>query len=97
MQECAGPGGHLAERPAVIRFLPILMLAGCGATVQTIKVPVPVPCQAVEPVRPVMPTEALKPGVKLDTFAKSAMAEIERREGYEGKLVAALRSCITPG
>ena len=88
--------GHRLSHIGILALI-CFALAGCGATVQTVKVPITVPCQAAEPVRPVMPTESLKPGVKLDDFAKSSMAEIERREGYEGKLVAALRSCITPG
>lgn len=87
--------GHRLSHIGILALI-CFVLAGCGATVQTFKVPITVPCQAAEPVRPVMPTESLKPGVKLDDFAKASMAEIERREGYEGKLVAALRSCITP-
>ena len=87
--------GHRLSHIGILALI-CFVLAGCGATVQTVKVPITGPCQAAEPVRPVMPTESLKPGVKLDDFAKASMAEIERREGYEGKLVAALRSCITP-
>ena len=41
-----------------------------------------------------MPTESLKPGVTLDRFAAAAIAEIERREGYEGELLAALTACV---
>lgn len=75
-----------------------LLLGGCGATMppQVVKVAVPVPCQAEVPDRPVMPTEALKPEAKLDAFVQSAAAEIERREGYEGRLRAALEGCIAP-
>lgn len=32
----------------------------------------------------------------LDQFAQAAMAEIERREGYEGELVTALENCRNP-
>lgn len=76
----------------------LLMLAGCAARpalrVQQVNVPVPVPCQQTVPVRPVMPTESLNPGVTLDAFAAAAIAEIERREGYEGELRAALTACV---
>jgi hypothetical protein len=63
---------------------------------QTVQVPVPVQCQAQVPTRPAMPTEALRPGVSLDTFVKAAQAEIERREGYEERLRAALVECVVP-
>lgn len=73
----------------------LLLLAGCAAqpVVQQIKVPVPVACQEPIPERPAMPTEALQPPVGLDAFAQAAMAEIERREGYEQQLLAGLRAC----
>lgn len=85
---------NIASAILVIGIL--VMLSACGATLQTVKVPVPVACQATEPSRPVMPTDMLMPGASLDRFAQAAIAEIERREGYEGRLVAALQSCIAP-
>lgn len=73
------------------------LLAGCAAPrVQQVNVPVPVPCRESEPPRPVMPTEALEEDVTLDAFAAAAIAEIERREGYEGQLRAALAACTAP-
>jgi len=82
-----------------VLFLPLL-LAGCAAQpvvhVQQIKVPVPVACSEPVPDRPVMPTEYLSPPVGLDAFAQAAMAEIERREGYERQLLAGLRACTAP-
>lgn len=72
------------------------MLMGCNATMTQIKVPVPVACQETEPGRPVMPTDRLLPGAALDAVVQAATAEIERREGYEIKLVTALRACIAP-
>lgn len=74
------------------------MLLGCGtmSTAQITKVPVPVACQETEPGRPVMPTEALAPEAPLDAFVQAAIAEIERREGYELKLRTALQACIAP-
>lgn len=73
------------------------LLAACGvAPVQKVNVPIPVACDAAEPARPAMPTEALSAGVDLDRFAAAAMAEIELREGYEGEVLAALRACTAP-
>lgn len=76
----------------------VAMLMACAAPggSQTVKIPVPVACQENEPTRPVMPTERLQPGATLDSFVQAATAEIERREGYETELVAALRACIAP-
>lgn len=75
------------------------MLAGCAAPrveLQRVSVPVPVQCQEPMPVRPSYPTESLRPPVTLDAFTAAAMAEIERREGFEGELVAALEACRRP-
>lgn len=72
-------------------------LTACGvAPIQTVKVPVPVECRVEVPARPAMPTEALSPGVDLDRFGASVLAEIELREGYEHELRAALGECIKP-
>ena len=81
--------------------LAALVLAGCAAApprveIQQVSVPVPVACREPVPERPAMPTEALRPGVSLDDFARTAMAEIERREGYEGQLLTALENCRKP-
>lgn len=76
------------------------LLAGCAAQpaprVQQVNVPVPVACRESEPPRPAMPTEALAADVTLDAFAAAAIAEIERREGYEVQLRAALAACTAP-
>ena len=73
------------------------LLSACGvAPIKTVKVPIPVECRADMPARPAMPTEALAPGVDLDRFSASALAEIELREGYEGQLRAALAACVRP-
>lgn len=74
----------------------LVMLFGCNATMTQVKVPVPVSCQETEPTRPIMPTDRLLPGAALDAVVQAAAAEIERREGYELKLVTALRACIAP-
>lgn len=73
------------------------MLLACGTMPGTqTKVPVPVACQEKEPMRPVMPTDALLPGASLDKAQQAQQAEIARREGYEILLVTALRACIAP-
>jgi starvation-inducible outer membrane lipoprotein len=75
-----------------------LLLAGCSTTptTVTVKVPVPVPCMAAIPERPAMPTDGLATGVDVFTFTVHAQAEIELREGYEGRLLAALIGCTQP-
>lgn len=51
----------------------------------------------INPHRPVMPTESLGgAATTLDQFAQAAMAEIERREGYEVELRTALENCRKP-
>jgi hypothetical protein len=76
------------------------LLAGCAGQkhveIQRVKVPVPVECREREPERPVMPTEALAPGVALFELVRAALAEIDRREGYEVRLRTALLICTTP-
>lgn len=76
-------------------------LSACGAAqkrveIQRVNVPVPVECQEREPDRPVMPTESLAPGVPPYRLLQSALAEIDRREGYEVQLRVALRACTAP-
>lgn len=81
----------------VCRFLAVLStcaLAACTSAPRIERIAVPVPCHASIPPRPAMPTEALVPGAALDVFAAAAIAEIERREGYEGELRAALTACV---
>ena len=84
-----------------IALIAACALSACSATrnhaeIQRVNVAVPVECKEPIPDRPVMPTEALRPGADVDQFAQAAMAEIERREGYEGQLVAALVICTRP-
>jgi hypothetical protein len=73
-------------------------MVGCSATggAITVKVPVAIACQETMPARPAMPTEGMKPGGKLFASTTAMQAEIELREGYEGKLRAALAECIAP-
>lgn len=86
--------------PLVSAALAAVLLSGVGCAqppprveIQRVKIAVPVACNEPEPERPVMPTEHLAGDVDLDTWAKSVIAEIERREGYEKELVQALKSC----
>jgi hypothetical protein len=81
----------------IIFTVALPIFAGCGTIrteTQTVKVPVPVKCQQVEPVRPTMPTESLSVSDSEDTKVASALAEIDIREGYEGQLRTALRACL---
>jgi hypothetical protein len=72
------------------------VLSGCATTGGVTRVPLPVACRVAIPERPVMPTEQFKSKPDLDQWVQAALAEIERREGYEGELVAALRACTKP-
>lgn len=85
---------------AIFLIAACALLAGCAVQkhveIQQVKVPVPVECREPEPERPVMPTEALAPGVALFELVQAALAEIDRREGYEVRLRAALRICTAP-
>lgn len=86
---------------AIVFVAACAALAGCGATaprieIQRVNVAVPVECKERVPDRPVMPTDALRPGATVDQAVQAAFAEIERREGYEVQLVAALTICTRP-
>lgn len=75
-------------------------LAGCASVphveVQTVKVPVPVECREPIPDRPAMPTEALPDDAGPFELLRAALAEIDRREGYEIQLRTALDNCKRP-
>ena len=81
-------------------LLGALALAGCGTVprveVQEVKVPVPVECREPIPDRPAMPTESLADDADPFTLLRAALAEIDRRQGYEVRLLAALLSCTAP-
>lgn len=79
-----------------LMLLCALLLAGCATTSHQVKVPVPIECRVDEPARPAMPSEMLSPGGDLDPFVAALIAEIEIRDGYEGELLAALRTCTAP-
>ena len=77
-----------------------LLLPGCGTAprveVQEVKVPVPVECREPIPDRPAMPTEALAEDADPSALLRAALAEIDRRQGYEVRLLAALMVCTQP-
>ena len=85
---------------AIFLIAACALLAGCATKkhveTQRVAVPIPVQCQEPVPARPVMPTDSLGGGATLDQFAQAAMAEIERREGYEVELRTALENCRKP-
>ena len=89
-----------AKSQTALLAIVVMALAGCETAprveIQRVNVAVPVACQEPTPARPAMPTEALRPGATVDQFAQAALAEIERREGYEWQLVAALAICTRP-
>lgn len=72
-------------------------LVGCGTVKHArVRVPVPVACAEQVPEKPVFPTQSLSPGAAPFVVMRAALAEIDRREGYEVQLVAALRACTAP-
>ncbi len=81
-------------------LLCLLALGGCAipprVEIQIVKVPVPVECREPTPDRPSMPTEALAENADPFDLLRASLAEIDRREGYEVKLVAALENCKRP-
>nr|WP_180317961.1 hypothetical protein [Delftia acidovorans] len=85
---------------AAILLLGALALAGCSSVprveIQEVKVPVPVECREPIPNRPAMPTEALADDADPFELLRAALAEIDRREGYEVRLLAALTACTRP-
>lgn len=80
----------------------VLALAGCATTeprtvLQRVNVPVPLECQGGGAGAAADADGSAGGGRKnLDQFAHAAMAEMERREGYETLLRAALAACETP-
>ena len=78
------------------RLLLLLALTGCTQTVLKpvpVEVPVEVTCKIKEPASPRWPTLALSPTAGLFDRTKATLAELELRKAYEGKLLAAIRSC----
>lgn len=75
----------------------LVLLTGCAtAPITPVPVPVPVECKEDTPARPVMPTEGFTAKPAQDALLKASLAENERREGYELKLLTALQNCKAP-
>lgn len=74
------------------------LMEGCSAVggAITVKTAVPVACDQAEPERPFMPTDDLRPGADVNRYVRAARAERLVRQGYEDRLVTALRACIKP-
>lgn len=78
----------------ILVILAALFTSGCATrSAEPMRVAVPVPCAVQIPARPQMPTEGLRADASLDDFVAAAAAEIERREGYELQLRAAIDGC----
>lgn len=72
-------------------------LTGCASTPPArVQIPIPIECREPIPTRPAMPTEALLPGATPWVLLRATLAEIDRREGYELQLHAALVVCTAP-
>lgn len=79
---------------ALVSF--IALLTGCAMpqVTQTIKVPVPVPCDQPEVVKPVLPVDGLDPNtVTVFEAGRAKWATIETLEGYAEKLETAVDAC----
>ncbi|MFN9471050.1 hypothetical protein [Acidovorax sp.] len=85
---------------AAVLLLGALALVGCAspapAPAVRVLVPTPVECREPVPNRPAMPTELLLPGAHPWVLLRAALAEIDRREGYEVQLRAGLVVCTAP-
>lgn len=83
---------------AAVLLLSVLVLVGCASPAPAGRSLVTVPVECREPVddRPAMPTELLLPGAHPWVLLRAALAEIDRREGYEVQLRASLVVCTKP-
>ena len=88
---CGARNGISRATIAAVLFVSAVYLTGCTSTPQPRTITIP--CRVAMPARPIMPTEALPVDATLDAFVQAAAAEIERREGYEAELRAAIGAC----
>jgi hypothetical protein len=94
------PDARRLVRQACAAILAAKLLTGCATperTVVEVPIAVPVACQVAEPLRPAMDSDSVPLDAAIDQLARALRAEIERREGYEGELRAALQACRTIG
>lgn len=95
---------HVRNVATVLLILVIIgMLAACTGAGPLVNVPtaVPVECREQEPERPLFNLERLKAAgctaaECLDAFVAAATADKILHDGYERRLVTALRACIAP-
>lgn len=83
----------------------LVSMMGCAPLlpkihIEKVEVPIPIPCNIIPPKKPVMPfTDATDNPLGLDgladvyVYTQRALAEIERRKGYETELEAAITAC----
>jgi type IV pilus biogenesis protein CpaD/CtpE len=93
---------EVLEVKRVALILAAMALAGCSTTPKPppppveVRVPIPVACTEAVPDRPLMPTDSLTAADTIERKARAALAEIEDRQGYEARLLAALQNCRRP-
>ena len=82
-------------------MLATLSLVGCATTepvintvIQTVEVPIAMPCKAVVPTKPKYNFDTLTIGQTLYAKSQATLADRKLHLGYEVELEAALNSCI---
>jgi len=82
-----------------MRWLPVLLLAGCASqtplptTPKQVEIPVPVPCKVPQIEKPSFAVDGLPIGSDIWDQMSALRAERKQRQGYELKLEAAVKSC----
>jgi len=77
-----------------------IALAGCAGSPTapgTVKVPVPMPCDADVPALPVFPADTLTGDEDIFTLGKTLWADRKARQAYELKVRTALEGCTAKG
>lgn len=83
-------------KPVFIAMAAMLALAGCGTMsqqIQTVKVPVSVPCKITPPERPSFAVDSLDINAGIWEQMTALRAERVQRIGYETTLEAVIRGC----
>lgn len=85
-----------------LMFLTLVVLAGCATVdepvidtvIQTVQVPIAMPCAVAIPTKPKLNFDALV--VEQDIFdkTKAVLADRKLAQAYETELLAALKSCV---
>ena len=82
-----------------LAVLSLVALAGCASSPTLpgppteVRVEVPVPCRITAPRRPAFAVDSLPLGSGLWDQMAALRAERKQRQGYEGELESAIRSC----